>query len=56
MSIALRAAPVALIGAIVLSGCASMQSGPKDMTFFVTSTGTGKGANLGGVEGADAHC
>jgi hypothetical protein len=26
------------------------------MTFFVTSTGLGKGANLGGVKGADAHC
>lgn len=27
-----------------------------DMTFFVTSTGLGKGADLGGVEGADAYC
>lgn len=27
-----------------------------DMTFFVTSVGTGDGANLGGLEGADAHC
>ena len=26
------------------------------MTFFVTSVGSGKGANLGGLEGADAHC
>jgi len=26
------------------------------MTFFVTSTGTGNGANLGGLAGADAHC
>ena len=26
------------------------------MSFFVTSVGTGKGANLGGLEGADAHC
>ena len=26
------------------------------MTFFVTSVGMGKGANLGGVAGADAHC
>jgi hypothetical protein len=26
------------------------------MTFFVTSAGMGKGANLGGVAGADAHC
>ena len=25
-------------------------------TFFVTSVGTGEGGNLGGLEGADAHC
>jgi hypothetical protein len=30
--------------------------GSKDMTFFVTSVGKGDGANLGGLEGADAHC
>jgi len=27
-----------------------------DMTFFVTSAGKGNGADLGGLEGADAHC
>jgi hypothetical protein len=34
------------------------QKGPKkaDMTFFVTSVGKGNGADLGGLEGADAHC
>jgi hypothetical protein len=26
------------------------------MTFFVTSAGKGNGADLGGLEGADAHC
>jgi hypothetical protein len=26
------------------------------MSFFVTSVGTGTGANLGGLAGADAHC
>jgi hypothetical protein len=26
------------------------------MSFFVTSVGTGKGADLGGLEGADRHC
>lgn len=26
------------------------------MSFFVTSVGLGKGADLGGLEGADAHC
>jgi hypothetical protein len=27
-----------------------------EMTFFVTSAGKGNGADLGGLEGADAHC
>lgn len=27
-----------------------------NMTFFVTSTGPGKGGDLGGLAGADAHC
>ena len=41
--------------AIVTAGCAMMEpSNP--MTFFVTSTGTGQGANLGGLSGADALC
>jgi hypothetical protein len=26
------------------------------MTFFVTSTGSGKGADFGGLAGADGHC
>lgn len=26
------------------------------MSFFITSVGVGDGANLGGLEGADAHC
>ena len=33
-----------------------MQSGPKEMTFFVTSAGPGKGGDLGGLDGADRHC
>jgi len=28
----------------------------KPLSFFVTSEGTGKGADLGGLAGADAHC
>lgn len=30
--------------------------GAADMSFFVTSVGKGNGADLGGLEGADAHC
>ena len=29
---------------------------PAPMTFFLTSVGPGKGADLGGLAGADAHC
>lgn len=29
---------------------------PHPMTFFVTSIGAERGANLGGIAGADAHC
>ena len=40
--------------ATVLGACAA---GPQnDMGFFVTSVGSGKGADLGGLAGADRHC
>jgi len=29
---------------------------PQPMSFFVTSVGSGNGANLGGIAGADRHC
>ncbi|MDE2873673.1 MAG: hypothetical protein OXQ94_18545 [Gemmatimonadota bacterium] len=32
------------------------EAAQEPMTFFVTSVGPGDGANLGGLEGADAHC
>jgi hypothetical protein len=32
------------------------QAQQNDMSFFVTSVGIGKGADLGGLEGADKHC
>jgi len=35
---------------------APKKAGGGDMTFFVTSVGKGNGADLGGLEGADAHC
>jgi len=40
--------------AFAAAGFASAQSA--DMTFFVTSTGSGKGADLGGLAGADKLC
>lgn len=49
----LMASVVAL--ALGAAGCTSYRQ-LYGMSFFVTSTGTGKGANLGGLEGADQHC
>ena len=40
-------------GVLVASSSHAQQ---KDMTFFITSAGPGKGADLGGLAGADAHC
>ena len=40
--------------AALLAGTAAAQQA--NMTFFVTSAGPGKGADLGGLAGADAHC
>jgi hypothetical protein len=42
------------LSALAISGAAEAQQG--GMSFFVTSAGIGKGADLGGVEGADRHC
>lgn len=47
---------LAAAGLATLAGCASWQPGPREMTFFVTSSGPGKGGDLGGLEGADRHC
>ena len=42
--------------AAALLAALSAQAQSADMTFFVTSNGPGKGADLGGLEGADAQC
>ena len=34
----------------------SVNSQDNEMSFFITSVGSGDGANLGGLAGADAHC
>lgn len=45
---------------IILAAYASSQfvfsQGAAGMSFFITSAGSGDGANLGGLAGADAHC
>ena len=54
----MRATLLAAAGVTILAGCASTPPQPsaKNMTFFVTSVGPGKGGDLGGLAGADAHC
>jgi hypothetical protein len=49
---------LALTGAILVTSVLSFPALAQqaDMSFFVTSSGPGKGADLGGLEGADAHC
>ena len=42
--------------ALVTAACATMDQPKNPMTYFVTSVGSGNGANLGGLAGADAHC
>jgi len=48
-----------LLGVLVLTGLgltAAVQAQQAGMSFFVTSVGKGNGADLGGLDGADAHC
>jgi hypothetical protein len=47
-------ASVALIAAA--AGSVSAQAQSNNMSFFLTSAGPGKGGDLGGIQGADAHC
>ena len=48
-----------LASAIAISAAATfstINSQENEMSFFITSEGSGDGANLGGLAGADAHC
>jgi len=49
---------IALISGAALFAAGTMAARAQDaeMTFFVSSTGSGDGANLGGLDGADAIC
>ena len=46
------AIPMAMVGVCVVGA----QQAPGGLSFFITSSGSGKGADFGGVEGADKHC
>jgi hypothetical protein len=48
---------IPLCAAVLLGGFpAAVQAQQASLSFFVTSVGKGNGADLGGIEGADAHC
>lgn len=49
----LTAFAVSLVG---IAGASHADTDTDKMSFFITSTGSGDGANFGGLEGADAHC
>lgn len=50
----LAAVTVALCGPVIANAQSAVDVDV--MSFFVTSVGKGDGGNLGGLEGADAHC
>jgi len=62
MRTAIRLSVLACTAIGVLTACSPMQgalpkqSGQNPMTFFVSSSNPGNGADLGGLAGADRHC
>jgi hypothetical protein len=42
--------------AMLACSAAAAQAQSADMSFFISSTGSGKGADYGGLAGADRHC
>jgi hypothetical protein len=46
----------ASIALVTLGLTGSVQAQQSDMSFFLTSIGSGKGGDFGGLEGADKHC
>jgi len=47
---------VAAAALLSLGSSTALHAQQGKMTFFVTSVGSGKGADLGGLKGADQHC
>jgi hypothetical protein len=55
-ALALLLAVMLSAGTVFAQGRQGGPPAPPRMSFFVTSAGLGKGGNLGGIKGADAHC
>jgi hypothetical protein len=47
---------LAILAAVTAGSAAAQAQQAEPMTFFISSTGSGKGADLGGLEGADRLC
>ena len=47
---------IVALAAFTLFTAAPLSGQAANMSFFITSSGPGNGANLGGLEGADRHC
>jgi hypothetical protein len=47
---------IALVGILTFAGGTFVTAANHPMGFFISSVGLGDGGNLGGLEGADAHC
>lgn len=47
---------IALWALLVLATAAPLTAQSQNMSFFITSAGSGNGADLGGLAGADQHC
>ena len=47
---------LACVALSLLGASAQAQQNNSKMSFFITSVGPGKGADLGGLKGADQHC
>jgi hypothetical protein len=56
MTTKLKFATLASVALLSLAGAGVLQAQQNNMSFFVTSAGSGKGGDLGGLTGADAHC
>jgi hypothetical protein len=54
MKMKITVATSVALALLAMAGTANAQQA--SMTFFVTSVGSGKGADLGGLDGADKHC
>src|SRR5205823_10653401 len=44
------------LGSLVITRAQSQKQPPQPMGFFITSAGSARGADLGGLAGADQHC